>query len=122
MTNREWLNSLSDEQIADFWYQLIDCEDCPMADDSCANCQTMILKWLRAEHRARDEKRGRRMLNKDYKRLTVYNEELQRPCMTADMGEQTTDTIARHVQRLYELEKAIEDGSLIFVPREEVKE
>lgn len=55
------------------------------------------------------------MLNKDYKRLTVYNEELQRPCMTADEGEQTTDTIARHVQRLYELENAIEDGTLKFV-------
>lgn len=62
------------------------------------------------------------MTNKDYKRLTVYNEELQCPCMTADEGEQTTDTIARHVQRLYELENAIEDGTLVFVPRKEVKE
>ena len=62
------------------------------------------------------------MTNKDYERLTVYNEELQLPCMTADEGEQTTDTIARHVQRLYELENAIEDGTLIFVPREEVQE
>lgn len=57
------------------------------------------------------------MLNKDYKRLTVYNEELQRPCMTADAGEQTTDTIARHVQRLYELENAIEDGTFVFLPK-----
>ena len=61
------------------------------------------------------------MTNNDCERLTVYNEELQRPCMTADAGEQTTDTIARHVQRLYELENAIEDGTLIFVPREEVQ-
>lgn len=56
------------------------------------------------------------MTNKDYERLTVFNEELQRPCMTAEEGEQTTDTIARHVQRLYELENAIEDGTLKFVP------
>lgn len=62
------------------------------------------------------------MINTDYKRLTVYNEELQRPCMTADAGEQITDTIARHVQRLYELEDAIEDGTLIFASREEVQE
>ena len=62
------------------------------------------------------------MTNKDYERLTVYNEELQLPCTTPDAGEQTTDTIARHVQRLYELENAIEDGTLIFVPREEVQE
>lgn len=62
------------------------------------------------------------MTNKDYERLTVYNEELQCPCMTADGDEKTTDTIARHVQRLYELENAIEDGALIFVLREEVQE
>ncbi len=56
------------------------------------------------------------MTNKDYKRLTVYNEELQRPCMTADFNEETADVIARHTQRLYELENAIENDTLVFLP------
>ena len=56
------------------------------------------------------------MTNKDYKRLTVYNEEMQRPCMTADFNEETFDIVARHVDRLYELEIAIENGTLVFLP------
>ena len=56
------------------------------------------------------------MTNKDYKRLTVYNEELQRPCMTADFNEEADETIAKHVDRLYELENAIENGTLVFLP------
>lgn len=56
------------------------------------------------------------MTNKDYKRLTIWNEELQRPCMTADFNEETVDIVARHVDRLYELENAIENGTLVFLP------
>lgn len=56
------------------------------------------------------------MENKDYKRLTVWNEKLQRPCMTADFNEETVDIVARHVDRLYELENAIENGMLVFLP------
>lgn len=56
------------------------------------------------------------MTNKDYKRLTVYNEEMQRPCMTADFNEETVDIVARHVDRLYELENAIENDTLVFLP------
>lgn len=57
------------------------------------------------------------MTNKDYKRLTVYNEERQRPCMTADFNEETTfDIVARHVDRLYELENSIKNGTLVFLP------
>lgn len=57
------------------------------------------------------------MTNKDYKRLTVWNEESQRPCMSADSSnEQTVDIVARHVNRLYELENAIENGTLVFLP------
>lgn len=57
------------------------------------------------------------MTNKDYKRLTIWNEELQRPCMSADSSnEQTVDIVARHVDRLYELENAIENGTLMFLP------
>ena len=56
------------------------------------------------------------MTNKDYKRLTVYNEEMQRPCMTADFNEETVDIVARHVDRLYELENSIKNGTLVFLP------
>lgn len=57
------------------------------------------------------------MTNKDYKRLTIWNEELQRPCMSADSSnEQTVDIVARHVDRLYELENAIENSTLMFLP------
>ena len=57
------------------------------------------------------------MTNEDYKRLTIWNEELQRPCMSADSSnEQTVDIVARHVDRLYELENAIENGTLMFLP------
>lgn len=56
------------------------------------------------------------MEDKDYKRLTVWNEETQRPCMTADFNEETVDIVARHVNRLYELENAIENGTLRFLP------
>lgn len=56
------------------------------------------------------------MTNKDYKRLTVYNEEIQRSCMTADFNEETVGIVARHVDRLYELENAIENGTLVFLP------
>lgn len=57
------------------------------------------------------------MKNKDYKRLTVWNEELQRACMSADSSnEQTFDIVTKHVDRLYELENAIENGTLMFLP------
>ena len=57
------------------------------------------------------------MTNKDYERLTIWNEELQRPCMSADSSnEQTVDIVARHVDRLYELENAIENETLVFLP------
>lgn len=57
------------------------------------------------------------MTNKDYKRLTVWNDQLQRPCMTSEgSNEQTVDVVRRHIDRLYELENAIENGTLFFLP------
>lgn len=57
------------------------------------------------------------MTNKDYKRLTVWNDKLQRPCMTSEgSNEQTVDIVTKHVDRLYELENAIENGMLVFLP------
>lgn len=56
------------------------------------------------------------MTNKEYKRLTTYNVDFDHPAMTATRGEDTTETIARHIERLYELENAIENGTLMFLP------
>lgn len=57
------------------------------------------------------------MTNKDYERLTIWDEELQRPCMTDDgSNERTFDIVMKHVDRLYELENAIENGTLVFLP------
>lgn len=56
------------------------------------------------------------MTNKDYERLTVWNEKSQKACMTAYFQEEMFDVVARHVDRLYELENAIEDGTLMFLP------
>ncbi len=49
MTNREWLESLSDEELAE---KLYDCSEC-IFDGSCIGeyyCEDGHLKWLRAEH------------------------------------------------------------------------
>lgn len=54
--------------------------------------------------------------NSTYKRLTTYNKEFEHASMTATRGEDTCKTIARHVERLYELENAIENGTLVFLP------
>lgn len=57
------------------------------------------------------------MTNKDYKRLTVWSEEVQSTCMSADSSyERRDDIVARHIDRLYELENAIENGTLMFLP------
>lgn len=57
------------------------------------------------------------LTNKDYKRLTVWSEEVQNTCMSADSSyERRDDIVARHIDRLYELENAIENGTLAFLP------
>lgn len=55
MTNREWLNSLSDEKLAYFLARYVDCEQCPIVNCDGADCQAMCVKWLRAEKCVRDE-------------------------------------------------------------------
>ena len=51
MTNREWLESLSDEELANNIYCLINGPDllicCPKYDE-CNDCK---LAWLQAEHK-----------------------------------------------------------------------
>ena len=56
------------------------------------------------------------MTNSTYKRLTTYNKEFEHASMTATHGEDTCKTIARHIERLYELENSIENGTLVFLP------
>lgn len=56
------------------------------------------------------------MTNKEYKRLTTYNVDFDHPAMTATRCEDTTETIARHVDRLCYLEDCIENGTLVFLP------
>lgn len=51
MTNREWLESLSDEELANKLKTLslcertLDCDACLLGEDGCKN----ILDWLKAE-------------------------------------------------------------------------
>ena len=52
MTNREWLNNLSNE---DFAYLMTPCETCAYAGKGCMehdewNCFEGCVKWLEQEH------------------------------------------------------------------------
>lgn len=55
------------------------------------------------------------MTNKDYKRLTDVDDR-GKPCFTTTFNEETDECLIRHLQRLYELENAIENGTLVFLP------
>ena len=51
MTNREWIESLTDQQLAAFLSEIIDCLRCP-ANEDCnkyTKCETAIEEWLRRE-------------------------------------------------------------------------
>ena len=51
MTNREWLNSLSDEKLARYFHPY--CHLC--RDEFCiADCQQCNLNWLQAEHEVKE--------------------------------------------------------------------
>lgn len=57
MTNREWLESLSDEELAMFYAtQSTICEMCDYTDVCISNitsekCSEGVKRWLRAEHK-----------------------------------------------------------------------
>ena len=55
------------------------------------------------------------MTNKDYKRLTDVDDR-GKPCFTTTFSEETDECLIRHLQRLYDLENAIENGTLVFLP------
>lgn len=63
MTNREWLESLSDEKLAKFLYNLSkkffgSCEICSSRLMKCIEnkeeCPNGIRKWLKAEHKEQE--------------------------------------------------------------------
>ena len=67
MTNREWLNSLSDNKLAKKLYEWTDCYGCPayhlcrdkgylyIREVSEEKCTAIIRKWLRAQYNKEEE-------------------------------------------------------------------
>ena len=60
MTNREYIETLSNEKIADFLSENTDCDACPIKD-YCHNddfrfvCYRVWLRWLGDEHKEVEE-------------------------------------------------------------------
>lgn len=52
MTNRAWLESLSDEEFVCELHNYNECDDCGLVGecDSCL-CDKQFVKWLKAEHK-----------------------------------------------------------------------
>ncbi len=55
MTNREWIDKLSNKWLAKYLSEWIGCEQCPAAT-SCGEwtCREMFEKWLQSEHKGED--------------------------------------------------------------------
>lgn len=55
MTNREWLNSLSDKEIINIVgidvITEIFCKTMPCSSDEIVSCQDCAYKWLKQEHK-----------------------------------------------------------------------
>nr|DAW66832.1 MAG TPA: Transcription factor WhiB [Caudoviricetes sp.] len=50
MTNREWLNTLSDEELIK--YINLDCRECPVQKECWkSDCDYATILWLQAEHK-----------------------------------------------------------------------
>lgn len=51
MTNRDWLESLSNEQLANYMIHTDHCDSCVQSCDCCdCECVENIGKWLEEEH------------------------------------------------------------------------
>ena len=52
MTNREWIDKLSNERLAKYLSEWISCEKCPVAT-SCGGwtCRERFEKWLQSEYK-----------------------------------------------------------------------
>ena len=53
MTKADKIRSMSDEELADYFYSIMDCWQCPAykectQEDGCANA---LLAWLKMEHK-----------------------------------------------------------------------
>lgn len=56
MTNREWLESLSDEEFATAINNIHECDNCEnFWECDRAYCDKKIVDWLRAEHKAESD-------------------------------------------------------------------
>ena len=59
MTNREWLESLSDEELAKLILESTDCDFCAYQANSIdcydKSCKTGHLTWLQAEHKESEQ-------------------------------------------------------------------
>ena len=57
MTNREWIDKLSNERLAKYLSEWIGCEKCPVAT-SCGGwtCRERFEKWLQSEHKGETNK------------------------------------------------------------------
>ena len=51
MTNREWLQSLSDEEVARFIHTSCPHDYCEWSCSADNDCLACITKWLQAEHK-----------------------------------------------------------------------
>ena len=52
MTNREWLNSLSNEDFIDEYR--VSCSSCPareICDNNLLPCDEVLMSWLRSKHK-----------------------------------------------------------------------
>lgn len=53
-TNADRIRSMTDEELADFFIEWVDCEYCPVGIDKCRtewrpNCKGAFLAWLKEE-------------------------------------------------------------------------
>jgi hypothetical protein len=56
MTKADWIRGMTDEQLAEFLVEVIDCWYCPTYQEctnvkSCDTCDTALLAWLKQEHK-----------------------------------------------------------------------
>lgn len=63
MTNREWLNSLSNEDFIDEYR--VSCSNCPareICDNNLLSCNAVLMSWLRKQHIEKEKMTNREWL------------------------------------------------------------
>ena len=53
MTKGDWIRSMTDEQLAEFLADIIDCWHCPTYQEctDVQGCDNALLAWLKQEHK-----------------------------------------------------------------------